>query len=357
MIADEMKQDGRVLLGTIRTTSGTIIILDFGYLNLWCHRDPPYVPDGIFSTEQTNICNQAIDLEIQGQDAVKAGKLFNRQWNPYYLYDIPDYAIEDVEQAFREITNTHKLDAKLTPLGARISHRDRVDRALDYGSGMGEIQIHGIGSIVVEGLPQSRDLPVYAVPMQEPTWADRWHCVIFEIREGNVPERTVKIGDIGVDHARLMISDVEALAEWEHDETLDGLADFVFWGRDADVVATKFQAPKLEDNSFGWVNIAENKALALGRQALDYKHEAELLFATDYRPHSHHYQILKQIWSSELEAGQIGLGDCRSVGFTTSWGDGIFPVYAELGKEGCIQRIRIELGTKQIVQRTEQLNS
>jgi hypothetical protein len=40
---------------------------------------------------------------------------------------------------------------------------------------------------------------------------------------------------------------------------LDGLADFVFWGKDAPAIAEKFQASRLDDRQFGWVNVPDGE--------------------------------------------------------------------------------------------------
>jgi hypothetical protein len=107
-----------------------------------------------------------------------------------------------------------------------------------------------------------------------------------------------------VDWARLLAVDVDALAGWQDSEPLDGKADFAFWGVDA-------------------------------------------AFATDFRPHSHHYVLMEQVRSSPTESGVVSLGEARACGFTTRWGDGIFEVHRDLDAEGRVVQIRIELGTEQ----------
>lgn len=51
-----------------------------------------------------------------------------------------------------------------------------------------------------------------------------------------------KIGSVSVDYARLLVADVDALGSWKHDECLSGLADFVFWGADAEQAARALDA-------------------------------------------------------------------------------------------------------------------
>jgi len=46
-----------------------------------------------------------------------------------------------------------------------------------------------------------------------------------------------KVEHVGVDYARMLIADFDVLGAWHHGDSLDGLADFVFWGGDAEQVA------------------------------------------------------------------------------------------------------------------------
>lgn len=68
----------------------------------------------------------------------------------------------------------------------------------------------------------------------------------------------------GVGWARLMFADVDALSSWQHEDSIDGLADVAFWGRDADEAARVLDAPMLGavggDGVRGWRNLAYNDA-------------------------------------------------------------------------------------------------
>jgi hypothetical protein len=55
-----------------------------------------------------------------------------------------------------------------------------------------------------------------------------------------VPGERRPLTRIGVDHTRFAFADSDALGHWEHDDSLDGLADVVFWGEDE--VAAEFGA-------------------------------------------------------------------------------------------------------------------
>ena len=59
------------------------------------------------------------------------------------------------------------------------------------------------------------------------------------------------MGHVAVDYARLLIADFDALGAWKHEDSLDGLADYVFWGEDAEHVAQAPGAPLLASSEFG----------------------------------------------------------------------------------------------------------
>ncbi|GAB1644415.1 hypothetical protein KRMM14A1259_48380 [Krasilnikovia sp. MM14-A1259] len=65
-------------------------------------------------------------------------------------------------------------------------------------------------------------------------------------------------GDIGVDCARFMFADAHALGSWVDNVPLDGLADLVFWGRDAADIAAEFGAQRTRppgEDCYGWLNM------------------------------------------------------------------------------------------------------
>ena len=104
--------------------------------------------------------------------------------------------------------------------------------------------------------------------------------------------RSEKIGTVAVDHARLLIADVDALAAWQHEESIEGLADYVFWGRDADAVAAAVGAPQRESGEYGWLNLPEEIAQEHGLDVESYRDEHSVKLAGDYRPHSDHWRVM-----------------------------------------------------------------
>ncbi|MEV1170671.1 hypothetical protein [Nonomuraea sp. NPDC049784] len=99
---------------------------------------------------------------------------------------------------------------------------------------------------------------------------------------------------------------------------------------------------------YGWADLpvseAADRAIALQewKQAV-----AERMIAVDFRPHSHHWQIMAQIRATKHEAGTIEVGGTRTMCFMTSWGDGVFPVSADHDADGHLVQIRITLGDSQ----------
>lgn len=72
---------------------------------------------------------------------------------------------------------------------------------------------------------------------------------------------------VGVDWARLIFADLDALSSWQHADSIDGLADVAFWGRDADEAARALDAPMLgtagEDGVRGWRELAQTSDASL----------------------------------------------------------------------------------------------
>jgi hypothetical protein len=139
--------------------------------------------------------------------------------------------------------------------------------------------------------------------------------------------------------------DHAALDHWQHEDSLDGLADFVFWGRDAAALARTMKAPATGEG-YGWLDLplAEAEAKALAADTI--KAENRWLLAMDLRPHSHHFHALAAARKSPHGAGTIEVCGAQVCLFFTSWGDGVFPIYLDLdGKERPVQ-VRVQLATE-----------
>jgi hypothetical protein len=333
-------------LGVVTAPSGTILIVDPGYLNLWHEDRPPRMPDGILSTpEATEAANCAVDLEIVGADAELAGRELNRQWNHRFLFDIPRSGIDEAVERVAQIAKVKRLDASLRVLPTRVTHRQRIGLALEAGGGAGEVQFHGIWTAVLSGLPAGEHR-VRGEPMPDDhVEAGRLKRICVCVREGDAA-RSERFAYTMVDWARLLLIDSAALASWKAEEPLDGRADFVFWGEDADAVARRLSAPRLDDEHFGWRDLPAEEAAVRGAAVKRARDDAGAKFATDFRPHSHHHQLMEQVRASATGSGTVRLSGALACGFMTTWGDGIFEMHRDLDASGRLLRLRIELGTE-----------
>jgi hypothetical protein len=344
------------LLGHVKVKSGRVLVIDMGLLNLWSHDKPPHLPDGVLPPNALEQANQARDFAIEGPDAEKAGIAFAKQPNPGYLYDIVPARFEEVTTLFNEMAAQRGLKASLRMLPHRVTHADRIDQALTYNSGSGVVFFNGIDAIVINNIPVGVDLPVYGNRMAEGEYATHWRNIFLQVRPAEQIDKTTRIGTVSVDRGRLMFVDPLALAHWQHEQPIDGKADFVFWGKDAASVATTFNAGHLPEGAYGWMNQPVEQTVEMGLAVEDYRQNSNLKFATDFRPHSHHYELMKQIRAAETESGTLQLDHTLTCAFMTSWGDGFFPVLTDLNAAGDTVRIRIELGTDETIKRMQSLS-
>lgn len=124
--------------------------------------------------------------------------------------------------------------------------------------------------------------------------------------------------------------------------SLDGLADYVFCGPEAERVAHALNAPRLGRDEFGWRDVPEDLAHGRGVEVEEYRQRQALKLGTDFRPHSHHWRVTEPTKSSPTESGMAEVGEATVCNFLTSWGDGLFDVYRDVGRSGSLFQIRIE---------------
>lgn len=65
--------------------------------------------------------------------------------------------------------------------------------------------------------------------------------------------------------------------------------------------------------------------------------------AFDFRPHSHHWQVMALVRASEHEAGVIQVGGADMLMAMTSVGDGFFPVHLDVDVDGMPVALRIDI--------------
>jgi hypothetical protein len=207
-----------------------------------------------------------------------------------------------------------------------------------------EEQIPSVPVVEIEGLPTDRPLPVMGERVAKGRWRGCWDHV--EVLVADAPATSSEeIGEAMVDFARLLLADSTNASRWVHSDSMDGRADFVFWGRDAEVLAKATGAPALDEGNYGWKDLPVDECVEKGTAAEELKEERGWKLATDFRPHSHHWALLEQVRGSPTESGTLDVEDLRVCLFMTSWGDGVFPILVDRAADGSLVRIRIQLRT------------
>jgi hypothetical protein len=317
-----------VELGQITCPSGELVLTDGGYLSLWSgDQRPEDVPTRP---------GPAVDLEVVGPDAQAAARSFDRHAGTM-LYDIPEHGVQEMTTGFAEHCREAGLDAGLRLLPDQVPHRQRVRHAIAGGDP--EFLIFGVPVIPVGGIPAGTALRVTATD-----GAHGWAQIRIALRD--LPTAEVRrVGSLYIDHARFVFGDADALSSWIHDAPIDGLADVVFWGRDATQIAAELAAPQLDDPSgvpYGWVDLPVGDALERAED-LDRRRRADARpgFNYDFRPHSHHWQIMAKVRADQHEAATLSIGGADVMVAMTSVGDGSFPVHLELDVSGMPTAITI----------------
>ncbi len=148
-----------------------------------------------------------------------------------------------------------------------------------------------------------------------------------------------------MDYGLLIFADAGALGAWKH-ESLDGLADFVFRGIDAEEVARKFCAEPLDDDWFGWRNLPVEVAERHAAEVQKHVKRKELRVGVDHGPHSHTHVFMERLRASGEDSSTFELGGARLCGFGNRWGDGWFEVVRELDADDRLVRVRIDAGNE-----------
>ncbi len=351
----ESKIEDPVELGYVTSPSGMLVVVDCGLLNLWAHSAAPSLPEGTLDDPEAEIeANNAQDLFLEGPDARAAGLAYDRGCHPLFIYDVPRKAVANLVQHFSDFAKDNSYEAVLTPLSERISHRERIALHLASGEPKNGISFHGISAAVVSGIPPTKRLRVLGRRRSVGSeFESRWHDVYLELQTDAKVVRSELRGYAAVDKARLIFADADGLGDWIHEDPIDGRADFVFWGADAELAATQANAPKLDEQNFGWQDLEVRKVIELGTKVEALRSEKGWRFATDFRPHSHHWQAMEEIRLRETESATVVVGCSEMCVFMTSWGDGLFEVYADYDAQDRLARVRIALGTDRTLKRVQ----
>lgn len=315
-------------------------------MGLWSgERSPAQIDPAVLGIDDPELAAEvlgSVDFAVTGPDASAAARGFGRQPGAV-LHDIPASKAAELSRMFDEHCLAEGLDARLEALPGREPHARRVRRTAAGGGG--GFLIFGVPVVAVGGVPGDRPLPVLASRFGSGDgMGPRWSEISVRMSEAPVAS-TVRLGDVGVDWARVLFGDADALDEWQHDEPVDGLADVAFWGAAAQEAAAAFAAPPLgepgEEGVLGWTGLpvaeAVEKAIALER----WKERTGRRIMVDFRPHSHHWQVMRQVRASAGEAGTVDIGDARLLCAMTGRGDGVFPVSADLDASGAVVAVRV----------------
>ena len=319
------------LLGEVTCPSGQLVVVDGGYLRLWCGtRSPADLDPELLGVNDPEDVRGAGDFEIVGPDAEAAARSFDRQ-EGVWLYDIPASGIAKVIASFDEHCREHGFAAQIQRTD-RVPHRTRVKRCAP-----GSFVMFGVPVVAIAGVPTDRALPVYAVKDGDQAQA------VIHVSDAEVVSRQ-RIGAIFVDWARYAIADADALNQWQHDEPIDGRADVAFWGRDQERAAAATGAFRV-DNGYGWSDVDVEDAVERLRQLTSWQEaHPDQKIAVDYRPHSHHWRVMREVRSSPTDSGTTEVAGAQVLFAMTPHGDGWYAVFAEYGRAGELATIRLILG-------------
>ena len=331
-------------LGEITCPSGVLVIIDMGYMRFWSGRRDPVPPVEEFTNPKTKtrIASTA-DYFIGGKDAAAVARLADLQ-SFHFIYDLPSDGVETVGAKIARLASEHGLDAHLEREARRIPHRERAQRAADLGGGDFVMEGPWVGAV---GTLPSKPLTVRGHRQDYGgNVGVRWAEVSIEVSRESVAS-SVQVGYVGVDYGLILLGDAEALGGWRHFEPLDGLYDVAFWGIVGEAVSGALAAPPLPDG-WGWRDIGKDAAQQRMQQVRSWLGPDSPIgrLALELRPHSHFFQVMEQIRPGAPEVGALDLDGAALLGLSTSWGDGLFPIWVDRDKAGAVVAIRLELGSE-----------
>jgi hypothetical protein len=321
----------RRLLAHLSAPSGQLLLLDGAAAGLFAHGHPPHDLE-------------RVDLVIDGPQATEAGLLFGRDGDPRRIHDVPRDEADEVAAAFTALCERHGFAASVAVAHEVEPFRQRLAPLTPPG---GIFSLVGHRASLVVGLPVDRRFELVAEEPVEALSEGRWRRVTLEVAPGTSIASTKLLGELTSDSGRLLWGDLDALGGWREDESLDGLGDCLFWGPDALVAAKALEAESLESRTFGWRDLPAGEARRLAKAVARERDERGLRLTLDSRPHSHHYRALMQVRESPLGAGTVEVAGVEVASFATTWGDGAWPVHADLDGEGRLVAVRIELAGEQ----------
>ncbi len=315
-----------------------------GYMRFWSGRLDPVPPVEEFADPKTKarIASSA-DYVIAGKDAAAVARLADFQ-NGLFVYDLPSDGMEKVRASVAALASEHGLDAHLEREARRVPHRERAQRVADLGGGDFVMEGQWVGAV---GTLPNKPLTVRGRRQDySGNVGVRVADVSIEVSRQSVVS-SVQVGYVGVDYGLILLGDADALGAWRHFEPLDGLYDVAFWGLVGEAASGTLAAPPLGEG-WGWRDIGRDEAQQRKQQVRSWLGPGapEGRLALELRPHSHFYRIMEQIRSGPPEVGALALDGAMLLGLSTSWGDGLFPIWVDRDKAGAVAAIRLELGSE-----------
>ena len=321
-----------------------LVIIDMGYMRFWSGRRDPVAPveESADPKTRARIASTA-DYFIAGKDAAAVARLADFQ-SFHFIYDLPSDGVETIGGKIASLASEKGLDAHLERESRRIPHRERAQRVAERGGG--DFVMEGPWVGVVGTLPGE---PLVVRGRRHDYGGNvglRWAEVSVEVSRKTV-ESSAQVGYVGVDYGLILLGDADALGSWRHFEPLDGLYDVVFWGAVGEAASGDLAAPPLPDG-WGWRDIGEAEAKQRTQQVRDWlgPEPPTGRLALEVRPHSHFYRVMEQIRTGPPEAGALTLDKATLLGLSTSWGDGLFPIWVDRDKTGAVVAVRLELGSE-----------
>lgn len=315
-----------------------------GYMELWSGRNEP-IPrlDEIADPEDKAKATSRGDYFIAGRDAAKVARLADYS-GFHFFYDRSHQGIETIAAEIATLAREHGLDARVEREPRQVPHRERAQRVADLGGG--DFGMEGPWVVAVD-TPPNKPLTVRGRRHDyRGNVGVRWTEVSIEVSRERV-ESSHRAGDVAVDHGLILLGDADALGSWQHFEPLDGLYDVAFSGVVGESVSGALAAPPLPDG-WGWRDIARDEAKHRIQEVRSWlgPDSLEGRLALELRPHSHFYRVMEQIRSGPPEVGSLTLDGAVLLGLSTSWGDGLFPIWVDRDKAGAVVAIRLELGSE-----------
>ncbi|MFY1827976.1 immunity protein Imm33 domain-containing protein [Myxococcus fulvus] len=326
-----------VELGHVDLPEGILVILDPGLGRFWRHDEPP--------TSPRKKDPEAWDLRLVGRDAEAAGKAYDREFDARFLFDRTNP--QDAIAHFDDFAKQKGFDARAEVLSERVTHVERARRAVEFGGGLGVVKYNGLWAVAVDGLPKDRGLRVVGVPMPEGEFTGRWRSVDVVVEEGAKGVRSDEVAGVMVEHGQLFFAGLLPLGSFRMWQPADGLADFVFHGRDAAALAKQVGAGDFGEGVFGWKDVPME---AVGEKATPTQERIDqenLAVGVDYRPHCNLEKLNALLRVSPEDAASLELAGARTVGCGNRWGDGVFTVSRHFDAQGRVVLIRVELGTEE----------